>query len=71
MGERLVKAREAAGMSQRALAERVGVSYGAIAMYELGQRRPRGPVLVAMARVLGVAAEDLIDEVAVPPASGE
>lgn len=71
MGERLAKARKAAGLSQRDLAEAVGVSNATIAMYELGLRTPPGPVLVAMARVLGVQAEDLIEVRADSPAAGE
>lgn len=67
MGKRLADARRAAGLTQEQLAARLGVSQATVAMYEAGMRTPPGPALVAMARILGVAAESLID--ADPPAA--
>lgn len=66
MGERLAQARKAVGLTQHQLAARVGMSPATIAMYETSMRTPPGPVLVALARCLGVSAESLID--AAPPA---
>ena len=67
----MAKARKAAGLSQRDLAKALGVSNATVAMYELGLRTPPGPVLVAMAELLGVNARDLVEVNApVDPASG-
>lgn len=70
MGERLKQAREAAGLSQFALAVKVGTTPQTISNYERGAR-PRGDLLLRMARVLKVQPEDLMPPVgaAVPAAS--
>jgi DNA-binding transcriptional regulator YiaG len=44
--------REEAGVSQRRLAEELGVHPVTVARWELGQRRPRGPVLTAYIELL-------------------
>lgn len=64
MGERLALARRAAGLTQRDLADRIGLSPGAIAAFERGLKTPSGPVLLAMARELRVRPENLLP----PPA---
>lgn len=56
---RLVAARESARLSREALAVACGVGYNAVQAYELGRSDPSARVLIRMARVLGVPAEDL------------
>lgn len=57
IGERIQQARKAAGLSQRALAEQAGVSAMAISKYENNQSVPSSPILLALARALGVRTE--------------
>ncbi len=55
--ERLKRAREAAGLSLRALAEQVGVSHAAIKKYEDGTNTPDSSQLIKLAKALGVRGE--------------
>lgn len=55
--ERLKRAREAAGLSLRALAEKVGVSHAAIKKYEEGVNTPDSVQLLKLAQALGVRSE--------------
>lgn len=55
---RLQDLRRALGLSQRALAERAGVTQQAVAQYEAG-RKPMLPIAQALARELGVTVDDL------------
>jgi len=57
--------REAAGLSQRALAERVGVSRQAIVAIEAGRQSPQTTLALHLARELKCRVEDLF---ALPPA---
>jgi Zn-dependent peptidase ImmA (M78 family)/DNA-binding XRE family transcriptional regulator len=57
MGERLKMARMKAGLSLRALAERVAVSPMAISKYERGKAIPGSAILVNLAQELGVKSE--------------
>lgn len=49
LGERLRQAREAAGLSQRELAERAGVPYGSYRAYEAGKALPGAEALAGLA----------------------
>jgi Zn-dependent peptidase ImmA (M78 family)/DNA-binding XRE family transcriptional regulator len=55
--ERLKRAREAAGLSLRALAEQVGVSHAAIKKYEEGTNTPDSNQLYKLAKAVGVRSE--------------
>jgi Zn-dependent peptidase ImmA (M78 family)/DNA-binding XRE family transcriptional regulator len=55
--ERLKRAREAAGLSLRALAEQVDVSQTAIKKYEDGVNTPDSSQLIKLAKALGVRSE--------------
>lgn len=57
IGERIQQARKAAGLSLRALAEKVGVTAMAISKYENNQSTPSSTVLLALADALGVRTE--------------
>lgn len=57
IGERLKRARAAAGLSMQALAQQVGVSANMIKKYEHDQSMPGSAVLIALAGALGVRSE--------------
>lgn len=58
-GARLRQYRLAHAKSQDALAEELGVSRSAVAMYELGLRIPGDLAKVKIARLLGVSIQSL------------
>lgn len=61
------EAREVAGMSQRELAEIVGISQRAITAYETGVSLPRGTTARKLAKALRVSVEYLLhDEITDP-----
>lgn len=49
--------REAAGLTQEALAQRAGMSVGNVRNYEQGLRLPSFPAVVKLAAALGVTCE--------------
>ena len=57
LAKRLYQARQASGLSQRALAENAGISAMAISKYERAQSVPSSSVLLALAGALGVRTE--------------
>src|SRR5437899_9290986 len=57
IGERIKSARIMAGFSQRALADRAGVSAMAISKYERDMDTPSSSVLLRLAKALGVKIE--------------
>lgn len=54
--------RETAGLTQTALAEKVGVSQQAVSFWETGERYPRTADLPRLASVLGVTVDELLRE---------
>lgn len=48
------------GMSQRELARRLGVTPGAVALWETGSRVPRLPMVRKIAKLFGLKSSDLI-----------
>ena len=56
-GERIIRARKAAGLSQRALAERLSMSAMAISKYERNEVAPNSKVLLKLAKALNVRVE--------------
>lgn len=54
LGDRLRKAREAAGLSQTELADLAGISRRSISKYESDDARPKRPQLIAWAMATGV-----------------
>ena len=58
--ERLYRLRTERLMSQRALAERVGIEHRMIGRFERGDNKPRIDTAVGLARVLGVTADYLL-----------
>src|SRR5262249_7457038 len=62
LGRRLKRLREARGLTQEALAEKVGTSRVTIARIETRNRRPSVPMLQKLARALKVEVEDMLAE---------
>ena len=54
--------RHKAGLTQEQLAEKMGVSVGFLGMMEVGRRWPNIDMLFNIARALGVAPAELIDD---------
>lgn len=59
-GEKIKAARNAAGFTQKELAEKSGVAEITIRQYETGKREPRNEQLVKLAKILNVNFYDLI-----------
>ncbi len=57
IGERILQARKAAGLSMRALAEKANISAMAISKYESNKSTPSSRVLMSLANALGVRVE--------------
>ena len=53
--------RDAAGLSQQELADRIGISKSHVSSLELGYRAPNLNLLVKIARSLGVRPGELVD----------
>lgn len=62
LGARIAELRKAQGITQVQLAELLGVSQQTINAYEVGRRRMAISALPKLARMLGVAMEDLIGQ---------
>ncbi|WP_206168318.1 helix-turn-helix transcriptional regulator [Veillonella sp. VA137] len=59
IGKKIMKLRLKMNLSQRQLAERVGVSVSAIAMYEANERVPRDEVKVRLAHFFDTSVQSL------------
>ncbi|OXS13880.1 transcriptional regulator [Zobellella denitrificans] len=57
LGQRIQRARKAAGLSLRALADQVGLSHTTISKYENDEAIPASPQLIKLAKALGVRSE--------------
>ena len=64
VGERIISLRTASSLSQGQLAERMGVSRQAVSKWESGTSDPSTSNLLALAKLYGVSAEDLLREAA-------
>lgn len=60
IGERIKSARQAAGMTQKELASRLGLATRTVQQYELGKRTPRIDQLQNIANALGVTMSELM-----------
>jgi len=61
-GDRLKSLREAAGLSQHALARQIGERQSNVRYWETSGNFPRSNVLVPMAKALGVTVHELLGE---------
>ena len=57
---RLDQARKEKGLTQRELANRVGVTEVSMSRYVNGARVPKGPIVVNIAKALGVSVDYLV-----------
>jgi len=60
LAERINRLRATRHMSQRALAERIGVTHASVIRIENGEHKPRADSLHPMARALGVSTDYLL-----------
>ena len=60
LGQRIAALRRHLGMSQSALAEKIGVSPSAVGMYEQDRREPSLSAMVTMSEALGVSVDYLL-----------
>lgn len=61
IGENIKKARKAAGVSQKELAEQTGVYQKDISRWENGERTPSVVALAQICKVLNVSADDILE----------
>lgn len=59
-GKRLASRRQEQGLTQHELAERIGISRGALSLYELGKRNPDFETLEKIAQILNVSTDYLL-----------
>ncbi len=59
-GDEIKAVRKKAGMTQMELAERLGVSKGAVAMWELNQRSPSVKMLQKICVVIGTTPDSIL-----------
>ena len=64
LSEKILYSRKRAGLSQEALADMVGVSRQAVSKWETGTADPSTSNLLALAKLFGVPAEELLRETA-------
>ena len=60
VGERIKAARKKAGMTQKELADKLGIPYQGISQYERGIRNPKIDTLVKIADILDVSTDYLL-----------
>lgn len=69
LAEKILQCRKKAGLSQEALAERIGVSRQAVSKWETGEAMPELSTVVALAKEFGVTTDWLLsDEEEIPAA---
>ena len=61
MGENIKRARKAAGVTQKELAEHLQVNQKDISRWETGERTPSVMTFAEICRVLGASADDLLE----------
>lgn len=52
--------REAAGLSQKEAAQKIGVDQSAVSLWECGKTRPRASLLLKIAEIYGVTVDELL-----------
>lgn len=60
--ENLKKVRKSKGLTQKALAEKLGVALSTVAMWETGSRQPDYQMLNKIAEFFGVSFDDLLED---------
>ena len=67
LSEKLQNLRKAAGLSQEALAEQLGVTRQAVSKWETGEGKPDIDNLLPLAKLLGTTVDYLLDDAAAEP----
>ena len=62
LGSRISALLRKSGLTQRRLAEQVGVTEVSISRYVNGKRIPKGPIVVSIANALHTTVEDLMEK---------
>jgi len=62
VGEKILKLRSAAGISQEELAEKLGVSRQSVSKWEMNQALPQVDKITAVAKLFSVTTDELLDE---------
>jgi transcriptional regulator with XRE-family HTH domain len=60
IGQRIVRIRKAQGLTQKQLAERIGIARSLVTDYEIGRLRLSGEMVVRFALVLGVSTDAIL-----------
>ena len=60
MGERLRELRKEKGVTQKEVADAIGVTFSAYAHYEQGIREPSNQVLISLCKYYGVTSDYLL-----------
>lgn len=60
IANRLVRLRKEAGLSQAQMAEKLGISQTVVSDYERGALRLHGELILKLAEILGVSADELL-----------
>lgn len=61
IGARIRKYREDRGLSQKELAEKIGISNGRLSNWEQGINRPNADIIAVICKALDVSASELLD----------
>ncbi|MBE6671608.1 MAG: helix-turn-helix transcriptional regulator [Ruminococcaceae bacterium] len=62
MKENLIRARNKAGLTQKQIAESLGIGQSTVAMWETGESTPRSTMLPLIAKVYNCSLTDLFEE---------
>ena len=62
-GDRIKEARKQAGLSQKELADKLGISFQTLAQWETGKRNPKYDTLKRIADALGVSVNSFMTDV--------
>lgn len=60
IGDKIKVLLDRRGMTQRELAKRIGITEVSMSRYVCNARIPKGPLIAAMAKALGVSADELL-----------
>ena len=66
LGEKIQALRREAGLSQEGLADQLGVSRQAVSKWENGTADPSTSNLIALAKLYGISAEEILHSAASP-----
>lgn len=70
IGQRLARLRKERGITQAELADKLGVAQPVVSDYERGELRLHGQLIVELARILSVSADELLGLEALPKNNG-